>query len=150
MTFDERYTDLSYIISDDSRSKFVLKDKKEQREYIGNNTDKVRVIEYQVDEGIIKHGERCDFALHLCLPNILYFIELKGGNYTKALSQIYTTIDSLIIKPKISTSAVHGRIVLSKVRVPKVRYAEETKLEKLLKSLNGNLKRASQRMIEDL
>ncbi|HCC51350.1 MAG TPA: hypothetical protein DEQ30_04265 [Porphyromonadaceae bacterium] len=150
MTFDETYADPSYTISDDNRSIVVLKDKKERREYIGENIDRKQIIVYLVDDGIIKSGERCDYTLCLCDPNILYFIELKGGNYTKALSQIYTTIESLVIGPRLSTSEVHARIVLSKVRVPNVRSAEETKLNKLLKRLNGNLKKTSQKMIDIL
>ena len=150
MTFDETYTDTSYIISNDNRSKIVLKDKKEPRQYLGNNVDKKRVIAYRVDGGIIKDGGKCDFVLCMRDTGILYFVELKGGDYSKALFQVRTTIDSLVIKPVIDTFEVHARVVLSKARIPNIRFPEKTKLDRLLKRLNGNLKKESQRMVEFL
>ena len=69
----------------------------------------------------------------------IYLIELKGSNYNHALEQIDSTLDKLIIAPNLETSSVNGRIVLTKGRVPGIKYSKETSLVKKLKGLNGSL-----------
>ena len=66
-------------------------------------------------------------------------IELKGANYNHALEQINATLDKLIIAPNIETSSVNGRVVLTKGRVPGIKYSKESSLVKKLKKLNGTL-----------
>lgn len=69
----------------------------------------------------------------------MYLIELKGANYNHALEQVDATLDKLIIAPNIETSSVNGRIVLTKGRVPGIKYSKEQSLVKKLKKLNGTL-----------
>ena len=88
--------------------------------------------------------------MYLKDTDVVYFIELKGGDYEKALLQIQSTIETLVVKPEIKTSKVHARIVLSKVRVPNIKPTREKMLLKLLKTLNGHLKKESQKMVEVL
>ena len=66
-------------------------------------------------------------------------IELKGANYNHALEQINATLDKLIIAPNIETSSVNGRVVLTKGRVPGIKYSKEPSIVKKLKKLNGTL-----------
>ena len=66
-------------------------------------------------------------------------IELKGANYNHALEQINATLDKLIIAPNIETSSVNGRVVLTKGRVPGIKYSKESSLVKKLKKLKGSL-----------
>lgn len=150
MTFDKKYQNPLFIISDDTRAVITLKDKREPRKYIGNNNQKKQITVYQIDNGILKDGEKCDFGLYLPDQNELFLIELKGGDFTKALSQIHSTINVLLVKACVDTSKVHARIVLSRVRVPNIKSAAEIKLLKLLKELNGTLKKESQVMVENL
>ena len=44
MTFVEKYSAPDYIVSDDNRKLIVLADKGEQREYIGVNTMRQRMV----------------------------------------------------------------------------------------------------------
>ncbi|NDV58092.1 hypothetical protein [Bacteroides sp. 519] len=150
MTFDETHVNSSHIISNDDRPIIVLKDKKEPRQYIGKNDKKKQVTVYRIDDGILKNGEKCDYAISINITKTVYFIELKGGDYTKALSQIHSTIKTLILDSKTDTTSVNARVVLSKVRVPNIKSTQEIKLVKLLKALNGDLKKETQKMIEIL
>lgn len=152
MTFEEKYIDPSYINSDDARPIIVLKDKGEARKYEVRNNQRVPIVTYLVDGGIIPLATqyKCDYAMCLKGSAIVYFVELKGGDYEHALLQIHSTIDALVVKPKIDTSEVHARVVLSKVRVPNIKPVREKVLLKLLKTLNGTLKKESQKMVETL
>lgn len=69
----------------------------------------------------------------------IYLIELKGANYNHALEQIDATLEKLIITPKVEMNSVHGKIVLTKGRVPGIKYSKEASLVKKLKKLNGSL-----------
>ena len=106
----------------------------------GLNNKKKRVIKYRVDGGIITSmaESKCDYAVYV-EGDAIYLIELKGANYNHALEQIDATLDKLIKTPGIETSSVNGRIVLTRGRVPGIKYSKEASLEKKLKKLNGSL-----------
>ena len=67
-----------------------MEDKGEHRKYIGINTTQQRIVVYRVDDGIIKSKEqnKCDFAFWTEKDDV-YFVELKGGDYSRALQQIH-------------------------------------------------------------
>ena len=69
------------------------------------------------------------FALHKIL--------LAGITLEKFV--VFKTLDKLIIAPNIETSSVNGRVVLTKGRVPGIKYSKEPSLVKKLKKLNGTL-----------
>lgn len=151
-TFKEHYADKSYILSDDARAIISLKDKGAGKSaYEGNNKRKLHVTTYLVDGGIITDdSSKCDYALYTD-EDILYFIELKGSDYSKALEQITSTVRQLLISPNIKPALVHARIVLSKARTPELRVTSETQLKSLLKGLGkGTLQKETQKMIEKL
>lgn len=140
MKFHEVYTDPCYIESDGRHSIVQTSDKRSPCKWNGVNSKKKRVIKYRVDGGIIasKAEPKCDYAV--CVEGDgIYLIELKGANYNHALEQIDATLDKLIITPKVETTFVHGRIVLTKGRVPGIKYSKEPSLVKKLKKLNGSL-----------
>lgn len=153
MTFVEKYSSSDYIVSNDNRRRFVLEDKGEHRKYIGINTTQQRIVVYRVDDGIIKSKEqnKCDFAFWTEKDDV-YFVELKGGDYSRALQQIHKSIEDLVIHNKIVVNKVHARIVLSTGRCVRANVANtsEVKLIKLLKGFNGILKRQSSQMTENI
>lgn len=140
MKFHEKYTDPVYIESDGQHSVVQASDKGSPCKWKGINSKKKRVIKYRVDGGMItsKAESKCDCAVHVEGDDI-YLIELKGSNYNHALEQIDSTLDKLIIAPNVETSSVNGRIVLTKGRVPGIKYSKEPSLIKKLKGLNGSL-----------
>lgn len=140
MKFYEVYTDPEYIESDGHHSIVQASDKRNPCKWKGLNSKKKRVVKYRVDGGIITSNveHKCDCAVYV-EGDIVYLIELKGANYNHALEQINATIDKLIFAPKIETTSVNGRIVLTKGRVPGIRYSKESLLAKKLKKLNGSL-----------
>lgn len=142
MTFVEKYTEQRYIEFDDKRSQIVLSDKGEPRKYCAYNTRRQRVVAYRVDGGIVtdKTQSKCDYALWT-EKNCVYFIELKGGDYSHALEQIHNTIVNLVQEPKIDAEEIHARIVLSKGRAINANVANThvARLKKLLKRYNGSL-----------
>lgn len=153
MTFVERYTERDYILSDNRRKLISLSDRGESRKYLVNNIHERRIVVYRVDGGVIADTTqpKCDFALWT-EQNILYFVELKGGDYSKALSQLYNTIIKLVQQSNITTKQVHARIVLSNGRGINAAVANthEAKLLKLVKKYNGNLNKASQQYTETI
>lgn len=140
MKFHEVYTDPGYIESDGWYSIVQASDIGNPCKWKGLNYKKKRVIKYRVDGGVIvsKTESKCDYAVYVEGDSI-YLIELKGADYNHALEQIDATLDKLIIAPKVETASVHGRIVLTKGRVPGIKYSKEPSLVKKLKKLNGSL-----------
>ena len=140
MKFYEVYTDPGCIESDGQHSIVQASDKGSPCKWKGLNNKKKRVIKYRVDGGIITSmaESKCDYAVYV-EGDAIYLIELKGANYNHALEQIDATLDKLIKTPGIETSFVNGRIVLTRGRVPGIKYSKEASLEKKLKKLNGSL-----------
>lgn len=153
MTFANKYTEQHYILSDDHRKQVVLSDTREPRKYIANNTKHQRVIVYKVDGGIIsdKAQRKCDYAFWT-EEDCVYFIELKGGDYSRAMTQLHSTIIQLVQESKIVAKEIHARIVLSKGRAVRAAgaNANEAKLHKLLKKFGGNLIKSSQVLTENI
>jgi hypothetical protein len=138
MRFDHTYKDPSYIHSCDERKTISLVEKR--KKYTGHNNANQTITVYRVDGGVIAdHRQaKCDYAIHTGQTNHLYLIELKGSDYPHALEQIISTLDILLKQAGVSAEGVYARIILSKVRVPNIRVAQETRIRKMLKQLNGN------------
>ena len=140
MRFNEKYADSDYIESDGQHSIIQVSDKGNPCQWRGNNKSKKRVIKYRVDGGIItsKFESKCDYAVWV-EGDRLYFIELKGSDYSHALEQIDSTLEKLIKDARVDVSSVNGRIVLTRSKVPNIRYSKEMSLNKKLIKLNGTL-----------
>lgn len=151
MKFNEKYHDKANICSEDKRGILVLKDKKEKREYRGNNPSRLLLTAYRVDGGLIKEEEaKCDYAVYTETNN-LYFIELKGGDYSHALAQLQNAIQMLMQPDVECPQSIHTRVVLSKLKVSGVWGSKEKKLIALLKQkYNGTLRRETQVMVENI
>lgn len=151
MKFSEKYQDAASICFADKRAILVLKDRKERREYRGNNPDQLFLTAYRVDGGLMKgEGMKCDYAVYTETDN-LYFIELKGGDYSHALDQLLNTIQ-LLMQPDIECpQSIHTRVVLSKLKVPGAWDSKEKKLMALLKrKYNGTHRRETQVIVENI
>ena len=151
MKFSEKYKDKAGICFADKRTVLVLKDKKEKREYRGNNPNRLFLTTYRIDGGLVKDdGMKCDYAIYSETDN-LYFVELKGGDYSHALDQLQHTIQ-LLLQPDVECPrSVHTRVVLSKLKVPGVWNSKEKKLMALLKrKYNGTHRRETQVMEENI
>jgi hypothetical protein len=153
MKFCEKYTDINYIKSDDCRKTITLKDKGGSNStYICSNNYEKRIIVYIVDNGIIKSQTtaKCDFALYNAKEDVIYFIELKGSNYDRAIEQIESAINNLIRNNHISINSVNARIVLTRAKAPQINTTKEIKLKKILATCKGNLKKATTQLTENI
>lgn len=156
--FDERwqfyisYHNEEYIQSHDARNKVVLKEKRESSEYRLHNKAQQDLVVYKIDGGLIKtnNQQRCDYGIYT-EQDVLYLIELKGGDYSHALEQISSSIDILLKKPDINVKQLNARIVLSKCRTPDILTTQEKKLNNLLKNKygHGNILKKT-RLLEDI
>lgn len=151
MKLTEKYTDISYIKFQGSRPLVVLDDKKGGKvSYRGENEDRKELIVYKIDDGIMKDnpGIKCDYGLYTTSSGVIRFIELKGSDLDKAHQQIIRSIRYILNDSVTGINKVHGRIVLSKERVPNIKSNYEKQLEKILKQKNGNLRKACRVLTE--
>lgn len=149
--FRLKYTNPDFILFDDTRSVILLKDKREGRQYVLNNSSRQKNCAYRVDGGIqtANDEKKCDFAISLA-DDRLIFVELKGTDKGRAAEQILSSITKLVQEPKLQNHTIYGRIVLSRDSYPKIKHAVEQKLEKLLRSYNGNLEIKSRKLEESI
>ncbi|UTA69165.1 hypothetical protein [Emticicia sp. 21SJ11W-3] len=128
--------------NNDKRGTIVLTDIGKSQ-YKVFNPNKKRVSELKVDGCLIKIGERCDYLLLVSNDSQFknkdaYFVELKGSDLMKAISQIDASIETL--KGKLNDfKRVFGRIVLTKNNVPDLNNTAIIKLRNKLKKMDGNL-----------
>lgn len=136
--FYSAYHEDRYIEHHDTRRKVVLREKREKSKYILRNDSEKDLVIYRIDGGIItsKKTKKCDYGVYT-EQDVLYLIELKGTDYSQALDQITSTIDTLLKKPAISVKQLNVRVVLSKYRTPDILLTKEKTLNKLLKTKYG-------------
>ena len=134
----EKYTD--------NRTNISVKEKK--KVYSARNKNKKTVCLIQVDDCLIKEGNKCDYLLLNCDSKISYFIELKGKDMLHAVEQIDRSIH--LLRNKISEYAVNARIVLTKVYPPDLKSNKYKKLERKLKEYKGTLLKCENILEEDI
>ncbi len=140
----------------DKRKEIPFRDKGNRQEYrIINENSSILICKIKIDKCLISDGEKCDYLAIKCSKEkrveALCFIELKGSDLIKAINQIKTTINHIKIKPLLKNKPkVYARVVLNKQNSPNIRSSEKIKFEKMIKSLNGNLKTQSKKMVETI
>lgn len=136
--FYSAYHEDRYIELHGTRRNVSLREKREKSKYILRNDSEKDLVIYRIDGGIItsKETKKCDYGVYT-EQDVLYLIELKGADYSQALDQITSTIDTLLKKPAISVKQLNVRVVLSKYRTPDIPLTQEKKLNKLLKTKYG-------------
>lgn len=142
MKLIEKYTDESHIEFRDTRATVVLKDKRGGKvSYRGLNDSKKEIVVYRIDGGIRKDTDdpKCDYGLYTISSGVMRFIELKGSDIDRAARQIEHSIRTVLDDSITDVDNVHGRIVISKDRVPGINSSHKQKLEKLIKQKRGNL-----------
>jgi hypothetical protein len=132
------------ILNDDTRALVVFEE--HGRRYRAENPDRIQVLRYRVDGGLITEGERCDFLMGLPARRGVYFVELKGANLKRAVRQILATINCL--HRRLASFHLHARIVLTRLQRPAVRPAIVLRLERMLAQRGGRLKCASRLLVE--
>ena len=122
----------------DTRKTIVVKDSRNKQEYRVTNDNGKEICKIRIDGCLIKEGERCDYLILACEDKTAFFVELKGHDLQKALSQI----DSSITKVKneiqeFKEFKIYARIVLNRNPTPDINSSIEIKLKKRLKQQNG-------------
>ena len=126
--------------------------KEKNSSYTFFNPDKIPVVVFLVDGGIVCNEEnckKCDYIYDIVTPDasIAIFIELKGRHYDDALEQIENSIK--LFKVSFSGSRLHARIVYTKV--PNINNnPQSTKIMKFLKEQNVILSKGKSAMEESL
>lgn len=129
-------------ISCSKASKIQVKENK--RTYILNNLSGKEICKARIDGGLISSDDKkkCDFAVIVCETNDIYFVELKGRDFLRAVEQLSQTIRHFQSQFE---GKVFARIVLSKVASPRVIQtdAKVLKLRRELKKYEGTLEYGS-------
>ena len=124
------------LLSDDNRRDVCFEER--GRVYRVHNVRATRIFRYRIDGRVITAGQRCDFGMGVPDDIAFYLIELKGGNLGRAASQILSTL--VLMESKLSGFAIHARIILSRIRCPRIRPSAVIALERQLVRLGGSLK----------
>lgn len=142
--FYEDYHDSSYIESHDTRRTVSLKEHGESRKYSLHNDIEKELVVYKIDDGILKGKEagdnKCDYGIYT-ENELLILIELKGGDYKKAIQQITNTTQLLGLNGTNKIKRLLARAVLSNGRkVPNVTESDLARLKHLISKYNGGIK----------
>ena len=122
----------------DTRKTIVVKDSGNKQEYRVTNDNGKEICKIKVDGCLIKEGERCDYLILYCEDKSAFFVELKGHDLQKALSQIDSSINKLKDEiPELQEFKIYARIVLNRNPTPDINSSIEIKLKKRLKQQNG-------------
>jgi hypothetical protein len=122
----------------DTRKTIVVRDSGNKQEYRVTNDNGKEICKIKVDGCLIKEGERCDYLILSCEDKSAFFVELKGHDLQKALSQIDSSINKLKDEiPELQEFKIYARIVLNRNPTPDINSSIEIKLKKRLKQQNG-------------
>ncbi|QJB46433.1 hypothetical protein [Dolichospermum flos-aquae] len=122
----------------DTRKTIVVRDSGNKQEYRITNKNGKEICKIKVDGCLIKEGERCDYLILSCEDKSAFFVELKGHDLQKALSQIDSSINKLKDEiPELQEFKIYARIVLNRNPTPDINSSIEIKLKKRLKQQNG-------------
>ena len=146
----DRFDQSNCLEFSDTRREFVCKDHKEKRKYIGRNPNRNTICKFQVDKCLIPHSaqEQADYLVINNTIRVAYLIELKGSDLRKAISQLDTTLSTLL--PKLGDCQINARVVLSKVPTTHLNSSDYIRFKKRIKRLRGTLKQQSRQMTETL
>ena len=122
----------------DTRKTIVVKESGNKQEYRVTNDTGKEICKIKVDGCLIKDVERCDYLILSCEDKSAFFVELKGHDLQKALSQIDSSINKLKDEiPELQEFKIYARIVLNRNPTPDINSSIEIKLKKRLKQQNG-------------
>lgn len=113
------------------------------------NTREEQFVKIKLDGCLSPVGqETADYLVLHCKKNDAYIVELKGSDFTKACTQILSSIRFL--QKEIHNARIHARIVLGKVRIPALPSEQFMRLKQICLSHGGDCKYRSQTFTETL
>jgi hypothetical protein len=112
-----------------------------RRKVIVIQENKVEFNHFKVENNLIRgNPPKCDDLLLGCdLPKQAFFIELKGSDLTKAISQIKSSID--ILKSNLGGYTPHARIVLSAVVKIELMDSRTAAFKRDMRAMGGTFKK---------
>lgn len=116
-------------------NKFIAKGKKTEFILISQSNKSVDM--FVIDDCVLKHKateEKCDYLFRMTEDKIACFVECKGSDVLKAVTQINSTINILI--SELLDYTLKARIIPTRVYSPDIRTEN---YKRLRKKLNGNL-----------
>lgn len=130
-------------------NKIVCREKQSTYCYI--NQSRHRVAKIDVDGGLVKDKkvEQCDYLLINWDSHHSFFIELKGSDVRKAISQIIATLDLLWADiSNIGICVAHVRIIPTKAPRPDLIHNQRRDLEQRLKQCNGGYHKIKEKLVD--
>jgi hypothetical protein len=122
----------------DTRKTIVVRDSGNKQEYRVTNDNGKEICKIKVDGCLIKEGERCDYLILSCEDKSAFFVELKGHDLQKALSQIDSSINKLKDEiPELQEFKIYARIVLNRTPHLDLNTSVRIDLMRRLKKQNG-------------
>lgn len=121
------------------------------RKYVLENPDCIQIVKTHSDGDLYLRSDsrpRCDYILSSPDISTAILIELKGKHIDDAVRQIGAVLTDMI--RSYNYSSIFGRIVSSRVKVPDIKSNEYRKLEKALRSHNGNLYQKNKELHETI
>lgn len=140
----EEYHDSSYIKSHDNRQTISLAEKGEKSQYYLHNDINKELVVYQIDGGIFdstaRGDNKCDYGIYT-EDELLILVELKGGNYKKAIKQLTNTTTLLGLNGSNKIKKLLARTVLTNGKsVPNITNTDIAKLKQLITKYNKGFK----------
>ena len=134
-------------LRDDHAQTIVSRDHGNPQRHIATNAGgRSFVTHYKVDGVIIKTGNRCDFLLINEDTRIVYLIELKGSDLSKAALQLEETEKALKLQLE-KYHSIQYRIVANRCNVHQIR---NTNFNKYIVKWGANLRYASRVFPENI
>lgn len=145
--FYEEYHDSSYIKFHDKRSTVHLTENGEKSQYyLHNDIDgKKELVVYEIDGKLVESqaegDNKCDYGIYT-EDELLILVELKGGDYKKAIKQLTNTTTLLGLNGSNKIKKLLARTVLTNGRsVPNITTTELAKLTQLITKYNKGFKK---------
>lgn len=122
-----------------SRNRFIPVEEN-GRTYIIENTENECIAKIKVDGGLAASSreKKADYLFIRCKHNVLYFVELKGSDVTKACKQILSTI-TWFQELVGNLHNINARVVSSRSSAPHLRSSYYEQLKRHCNKNNGKL-----------
>lgn len=141
----EEYHDSSYIKSHDKKATVNLNEQGEKSQYYLHNDINKELVVYEIDGKLVKSqakgDNKCDYGIYT-EDELLILVELKGGDYKKAIRQLTNTTKFLGLDGTNKIKRLLARTVLTNGRnVPNITESDLATLKHLISKYNGGFKK---------
>lgn len=113
------------------------------KKYQLNNNSDHQIKKVKVDKCVLKEAvtKKCDYLMSIDSIKRVIFIELKGGDLSHAVKQLYSAID--VFKGEFINYQIDARIVGSRDVPGFINTADYLKLERKIHQFEGEIKRST-------